>query len=216
MSQINFDASTIEPQKPLEPVKPGWYIAQIVESDMRTNKQGTGSYLALTFQILEGEGKGRKIFTNLNIHNQSELAVRIAQEQLSAICHATGVIQVQDSVQLHTIPLMIKVGVRAGDGQYNDQNDIRGYKPTEDKAKATGATATAGAPAWANKSATAPAAQYKVGDVVNGHQFDGTKWNPVATTSPTPTPPNSAVPPPGVPEPAASSAVPPWLRPSGT
>lgn len=58
-----------------------------------TNKPGTGEYLQLEFEIIEGEYRNRKVWTRLNINNPNPDAVRMAQADLSAICHAVNVIQ---------------------------------------------------------------------------------------------------------------------------
>ena len=64
-----FDATGIEPIQPLEVLPPGKYIAQIVNSDMRLTKDGTGQYLFLEIDVLEGPYQGRKLFDRLNLVN---------------------------------------------------------------------------------------------------------------------------------------------------
>ena len=60
MANLNgFDANLVEPTKALEPIPAGKYQAVIIESEMKPTKAGTGQYLELKFQILEGEYKGR-------------------------------------------------------------------------------------------------------------------------------------------------------------
>ncbi len=49
-----FDATGIEPNKPLEALPPGRYVVQIVNSEMRPTKDGTGQYLWLELDVLEG------------------------------------------------------------------------------------------------------------------------------------------------------------------
>jgi hypothetical protein len=44
--------------------------------------------------------------------NNNPKAVEIAQQTLSAICRATGQLQVSDSEQLHLKPMTITVAVR--------------------------------------------------------------------------------------------------------
>ena len=64
---------------------------------MRPTKDGGGQYLWLELDVLEGPLAGRKLFDRLNLVNASAQTVEIAQRTLSAICHATGRLQVQDS-----------------------------------------------------------------------------------------------------------------------
>ena len=93
MAKLNdtFDASQVDPAKPNEPLPPGDYPVQIIQSEMRVTKAGTGQYLWLEMEILDGEAKGRKLWDRLNLVNASDQARQIAERTLSAICHATGV-----------------------------------------------------------------------------------------------------------------------------
>jgi hypothetical protein len=127
MAQLNFDSSTVEPSKSFAPIPAGVYPAQIVDSEMKPLKSGNGNGLSLQFEILGNQHAGRRIFANLNIHHSNKEAERIAQEQLSAICHAVGVRVVQDSSQLHNKPLNVRVKIRKQDG-YEDRNEISGYE----------------------------------------------------------------------------------------
>ena len=51
--------------------------------------------------------------------------VEIAQRTLSAICHATGLMQVDDSEQLHLIPLIADVKVQPPKNGYDASNTLR-------------------------------------------------------------------------------------------
>jgi 16S rRNA (cytosine1402-N4)-methyltransferase len=71
------------------------------------------------------------------------VAQKIAQEQLSAICHATGEMRITNTQVLHGKPMQIRAVYVAPDVErgYDAKNDIKGYKPTE------GAGAAASMPA---------------------------------------------------------------------
>lgn len=144
MAQLNFNAAAVQPASAFDPIPAGWYPAQITESEMKPTKDGSGAYLALTFTILGGQYANRKIFGRLNLQNRNPVAVEIAEQQLSAICHATGVIQLQDSSQLHGIPLDIKVKVRAADGTYEATNELSGFRALQQAAPAVGGGAPVG------------------------------------------------------------------------
>jgi hypothetical protein len=163
MARLNtaFDATGIEPATAYEILPAGRYRAQIVESEMRVTKNGMGQYLWLMLDILEGPHKGRKIFDQLNLVNANPTTVEIAQRTLSAICHATGKLQVNDSEELHLIPMTIQVGVKPPKDGYGERNTIR-YMLPEAPAQATppkpAATHPASAPAQSapTRAATAP------------------------------------------------------------
>lgn len=133
MSLLNFDASRVQPATgELEPVPAAWYDAVMDQSEMKPTKDAatTGNaFLECRFNIASGQYAGRKLYARLNLRNSNPVAAEIAQKELSAICHAVGILQVQDSQQLHGIPLKVKVKVRAGDAQYGASNEISTYKP---------------------------------------------------------------------------------------
>ncbi len=136
MANLNgFNATEVEPTSSFEPLPAGKYLAAITESEMKPTKNGGGSYLQLTFTILDGEYKNRVVWARLNLNNPNATAVKIARSQLSAICRAVGVLQPRDSVELHLIPLVISVAVkkRADTGELT--NEVKGFEP---KAAATG------------------------------------------------------------------------------
>jgi hypothetical protein len=126
---LNFNATAVEPATAFQAIEPGWYDAKIDESEMKPTKDGSGAYLKLRFSIIGGKHNNQKVFQNLNLKNANPTAVEIAQKQLSAICHSVNVLQLQNSAQLHGIPLKIKVKVRKDPtGQYEDSNEISGYE----------------------------------------------------------------------------------------
>ena len=108
----NFDASKVDPASSFDPIPAGKYLAAIVASELRPTKSGSGHYLELTFEIAEGQHKGRRLWARLNLDNPNPQAVQIARGELSAICRAVGVLQPRDSAELHNLPLSIKVACR--------------------------------------------------------------------------------------------------------
>jgi hypothetical protein len=123
-----FDAKTVEPNAPLEALPAGEYRVQILQSEMRATKAGTGRMLWLDMEVLDGEHKGRHLYDQLNLINPNPTAEEIAQRTLSAICHATGRLEVSDSDELHFAPMLAKVVVKP-----NGYNEIKGYKATGEK-----------------------------------------------------------------------------------
>lgn len=123
-----FDATQVEPKASYDPIPAGKYLAVITDSEEMPTKAGTGSYLKLTFQIIEGEHKGRLLWTNLNLENQNEKTVQFARAELSAVCHAVGVMVPRDSVELHNLPLVmcVKLAKRKDTGEM--ENRISKYE----------------------------------------------------------------------------------------
>jgi hypothetical protein len=199
-----FDARQVEPAKPLEPVPTGWYNVKIIESEMKPTSKGDGAYLELTMEILDGDYVGRKAWDRLNLQNPNQTAMEIAYRQLSAICHATGVMQVNDTAQLHGIPLMARIVQKpagpGADGKFYDaSNEVRGYKPQGADGKQPPAGATVAAPPWqqgagagpvgvstpAPAAAASPPWQQKPAPTPAPAQTPApTGWKPPATTAP--------------------------------
>ncbi len=127
MVQLNFDATNVVPNAMPEPVPAAWYTCHITESKEKPTSNGTGVLLEFVMEIMDGPFAGRKIYDRLNVKNPNPVAVEIAYGTLSAICHATGVIQVSGSEQLHNIPLDVRVIVVPQDGQYSPKNEVKGY-----------------------------------------------------------------------------------------
>lgn len=156
---FNFNAANVEPQQTaFDPVPAGNYVAVITDSEIKATRSGRA--LKLTFRIVEGQHNNRLIWANLNVENQSAQAQEIAQKQLSALCHAVGVINLTDTLQLHDKPVRIRVKVRAAEGEYAASNDVTGYEAVAGGSMPVAATAAparqAAAPAAAPARAAAP------------------------------------------------------------
>ncbi|MCC8108754.1 MAG: DUF669 domain-containing protein [Planctomycetes bacterium] len=123
-----FDASKVDPAGPSRPVPEGAYVATIVYSERKKNKSGNGEHLELRFHIQDGPHQGRVVVSRLNLWNENEMAKHIAQSEMSAICRAVGVMQPNDSSDLHHLPLEILVGQTAPNAQGRIYNEITGYQ----------------------------------------------------------------------------------------
>jgi len=142
-----FDANQVEPSADFEPIPAGKYEAVITESEMKPTKAGTGHYLQLTFQVIDGEFKNRFLWARLNLDNPNATAVQIARAELSAICRAVGVMAPNDSTELHNLPLVISVKCKKREDTGEIANEIKGYsqKKESEVAAATDGNST---PPW--------------------------------------------------------------------
>jgi hypothetical protein len=140
MTALNFNSNEVEPATgrfELLPIDD--YLAVITDSEMKDTKKlktngKPGRYLSLVFTVIEGDYKDRKVFVNLNLDNDNEKTVEIAQKDLSAICRATGILHPKDSSELHDkYPLVISVGIRKGSNGYEDSNYVKKYSRTDGK-----------------------------------------------------------------------------------
>lgn len=125
---LNFDASKIEVNESYDVIPDNTIVnAVITSSEWKETKDKTGGYLALKYEIIDGNYKGRLIFENINLQNSNDKAVKIAQETLAKICNAIGKITVQNSEELHNIPMSLKLGVNPAQNGYEASNKIKSY-----------------------------------------------------------------------------------------
>ena len=143
------------------PLPAGWYTATITSAEVRTTKAGTGSYIAVRYDITGPTHEGRVVFGNLNISNPNPKAEEIAHKQLGELMRAIGLEEVEDADQFIGGHCSIKLSVTKSD-EYGDGNDVKAWRAVEGSRmpspsapiqKPEGvATAIAGAtPPWAKK-----------------------------------------------------------------
>ncbi len=153
MANLNgFNAQEVDPAVGFDPIPAGNYLAVITETEMKPTKAGGGKYLQLTFQILEGEFKGRLVWARLNLENANATTVKIARAELSAICRAVGVMAPKDSVELQNLPLVIKVGCKKRQDTGELTNVLKGYErkgaPASPASRPPAASAAGSPPPW--------------------------------------------------------------------
>lgn len=131
MAQLGkaFDSSQHDDMGDFDPIPAGQYPMIIDESSVEDTAKKTGKYIKFRFKVINGEFKGRFVWTNLNIINPNPVAVEIAQKELATICRACGKAVIQDTQELHGIPMLVKVRIIPPKGDYPAKNAPSGYKP---------------------------------------------------------------------------------------
>lgn len=147
MASLNgFNANEVDPNVAFEPIPAGDYLAVIVASETKPTKNGAGEYLQLEMELLEGPHKGRKVWDRLMLKHTNSQTVAIARGTLSALCRAVGVMQPRDSLELHNLPVLVKVACKKRDDTGEIANVVKGYKKKGSPASAP--AATGGTPPW--------------------------------------------------------------------
>ncbi len=129
-----FNSNDHERMDDYTAIDAGNYPAMIHRSEMKDTKakrEGRariGSYLELKFKILSGKFKNHVVFTRLNLVNENPVAVEIANKELASICDAVGKISIEDSQELHGVPMMISVTKTPATANSPERNEIKGYK----------------------------------------------------------------------------------------
>lgn len=125
LSKYNIDVENeAEDARIFDPLPDGHYEAIITKSEMKETKAGNGEFLALTFEIIDGDFEGRLAWANINLRNANDTVERIGRSQLASICKAVGIMNPQESEELHDKPLVITV---RRDKKDNTRNVIKGY-----------------------------------------------------------------------------------------
>ena len=142
------------------------------EDGLVSSRSGKGRYLPMTFEIIEGEYKGRQIFKNFNLENSNEQAVKIAQSEIKELLQAVGwdfaskPCGPDDTSEIHMIPLTLQIITRVNKNTDDEQNEIKHFKPRQTTGTTTAAPAGTSAMApqvpavapWARNAAAKPAA----------------------------------------------------------
>jgi len=196
---VPFDPAAVEPQDDFQVLPPGKYPVLIEEAEVKVNKKQTGHLIYLKMKILDGPGKGRYVFDQINIQNPSQQCVEIGLKTLSALARAIGLQAVESTTQLLNQVVVAHVKVK------DEQNNVRTYSsagqpggPVAPVAAPVVPVATPEpAPAFTPVTCVAP---------------DGQQIAPTAPATPTPAPVAAPVTPtpPGVIQ--GSTSKPPWER----
>ena len=157
--QFSFDATGIDTSDDrggFEPLPQGKYNAMIIESTVKDTKAGTGQYLELVCQVLDGKHINRKIWHRLNIVNPNKVAENIGRKDLAVLMINLGLPpQMVDTQELHGKPFVMGLKISQSDG-YEPSNDVSFTAPATNQPTAVPMigrptpppTATVAAPPW--------------------------------------------------------------------
>lgn len=247
MAQLGIDVTNVEASVPRDPIPvPGWYKCVITSSEVVPSKTDpeNGRRLNFGFQVVEGPYAKRTFFTGLNVRNANPVAQEIAMKDLSAIGHAVGVTVINDSEQLHNIPLWVKIKfvpavapTESAPNGYEAKNEVTGYKNQNEKVDApvaaqagpTPGAAMSAAPAFVPPATATPAAAAPWQPPAGTQAWQAPAQTPAPVATPAPAPlqaPATATPAPvaqvpapvAVPvtavDPTTGLAIPPWQNPA--
>lgn len=111
------------------PLPAGEYTMAITKTQYKETKAKTGHYLQTILKVISGKNKGRVLFENLNLDNPNPIAVEIANKTLNSICQACDKVGVEDSEELHGIPMRVTLKVVPATATQPASNSVTMYKP---------------------------------------------------------------------------------------
>lgn len=188
---LSFNATEVQPaSSDFEPIPVNWYQFVIEKSELKPTKAGTGSMVSIMAKVQGPTHAGRVVFGNINYQNPNPQAQEIGQRQLSALCHAIGVLNLNNVSQLCGIPFEARVKITAatynvaGDKDsgvlYEPRNEFQGFRAVGGgAAAANGGAITPAAPSAPAKPA-APAAPASVAKTVETPAAQAAVVDPVA------------------------------------
>ena len=127
MAKFGFSSEGKDTGGNMEPMPVGDYTFMVVESDIARNKKDTGSYLKLVLHCLEEDWAGRKVFVYMNIDHPNEKVVQIAERELAELCNAVGVLEFEDTQELHDIPFIARLKIDAGNENFGPSNKVKKF-----------------------------------------------------------------------------------------
>lgn len=175
---LSFNATEVQPaSSDFEPIPVGWYQFVIEKSELKPTKAGTGSMVSIMAKVQGPTHANRVVFGNINYQNPNPQAQEIGQRQLSALCHAIGVLNLSNVAQLCGIPFEARVKITAPTYNvpndkdsgvlYEARNEFQGFRAVGGGAAApAGASSAPAAPSAPAKPAAAPAAPASVAKAV--------------------------------------------------
>lgn len=131
MAQIDFNVSEVTPTQEYSPLPEGRYEAVVTDSSLRENRNGSGNYILLEFEVVSGEYRGRKLWSRYNVRHTNPAAVEIGRSQFAAVCRAVGLVNPRDTAELHNRTLVLMVKCRKRKDSDELENAIAGYRAKE-------------------------------------------------------------------------------------
>ena len=130
MASINFNSADVpqdDGKKPFEPLPSGWYVGHIIESELKQNSKGTGSYLQFVIEVDTPSHANRLLWARHTWeHTSSPVAVEIGHRQVAALCEAIGRKAISDTNELHGTQFRVKVK-ETDHPSYGPGNDVVDY-----------------------------------------------------------------------------------------
>lgn len=126
---LNFDATQVDPRQSKGGVcfPLAEYPLEITAIDaVAVKDQPTKGFLEISLTVLDGQYKGQVQIDRLNLYGNTETAMRIAYQRLSAYAHIAGKLRVADSNELLGTKLIALIGPQdAPNEKYSDVKQVK-------------------------------------------------------------------------------------------
>ena len=127
MGVFGFDTADVDTSSDLFPAGEHKVIA--TEAAVEKNKAGTGQYLKLTLQVIDGRFQNRLHWQYHNFLHQNETAQKIGQQQVAQFQEAIGVNDPESVSELCNKPLLMVIRHRIDKRTNEERAEVAQYKP---------------------------------------------------------------------------------------
>jgi Protein of unknown function (DUF669) len=132
-----FNADDYQPLSEWQPLPAGSYVMQAFAAELKPTRAGTGEFLEVQFEVMEGEHASRKHYERFNLTNANAQAQEIGRRQFADFMRACGVTGTQESDDLLFIPVRAEVKVKQRkDDPTRYDNEVRYFPLNEGSAPA--------------------------------------------------------------------------------
>ena len=126
MAELNVNLSNYDAREGFDPLPPGWYEAEIIDSEIRHGAKG--AYINWTFAVV---GKPNRIWDVMSLGNEISLQ---RLKTLATCCGHPNPNYISDTEELHGLKCQIRLKIEHDDtGQYEPKNKVTAFKPTNGK-----------------------------------------------------------------------------------
>ncbi|MEP3248076.1 MAG: DUF669 domain-containing protein [Sneathiella sp.] len=137
-------------------IRPGRYMAQIVDSDVSPNKTNTGYYAKFEFELLDNGAENRKIWEYVNFEHEKPSVKAQGQNAMKVIQKLCRLPIFDDTTLAHNTPFYVEVKVEPAKDGYEASNKIDFNKM---KANIQNSGPSSGASGGVAASGNSPSAQ---------------------------------------------------------
>lgn len=124
-----FDFTDVPVRQGRDPIPAGEYRVAVTATEQTPTKNGDGMYVNATFEILEGEHKGRRLWHKFHFWNKSDRAVKISKELMASLMHAAvGHANVKRTEELYGVPVVAVVKTTRKEETQDPINEIKSFK----------------------------------------------------------------------------------------
>ena len=141
-----LDLTDVKEQS-FEQIKPGSYLIQASECQVKGTMDGTGEYLSVRFMIKDGPYEGRSVFHGFTLKNKNPQAAEIGQSQLKSflLCAGKKDLKLNSAAEIEGFTAVGHIKIK-NDPNYGDKPVISYFKPVEDAPVAGGLTKSKSSP----------------------------------------------------------------------